>query len=102
MNRWAIFFRPSDWWRRACCALGDRFGGTGFGLLFGFEFLAPAFDFRVVENLAHDPAEESLQARAFQIPQAADRFFFVALQEIAATLIGLKLAVERLNFGGRS
>ena len=54
------------------------FVGRDTEKIFGFEFLAPAFDFRVVENFPEHAAEQSFQRRIFEFAEALDGLLFVA------------------------
>src|SRR5437868_5318720 len=65
------------------------------------EFLAPAFDFRVVEDLSDHAAEEALEVGILDVAQAADGFFLVAFKERAAAFVGAELEVESFDLGRR-
>ena len=69
---------------RQACAAPLRGGQSHTRKVLLLEFLAPALDFRVVENLPDDAAEEALEVGILDVAQAADGFFFVALEERAA------------------
>ena len=60
-------------------------------------FLAPAFDFDVVENLPDDATKQSLEVRALQVAQATDGFLLVSLEQRPGAMVGSKLGVERLD-----
>ncbi len=68
--------------RREHARFGGFFEGGFVGgdaeEVFGFEFLAPAFDFRVVENFTEHAAEQSFQRRIFEFAEALDGLLFVA------------------------
>ena len=60
------------------------FGGFGaeFGIeIFLFEFAAPAFDLKFVEDLADDSAEEAFEVGELDFLQGTDGGFLVAFEE---------------------
>src|SRR4051812_22075395 len=61
------------------------------------EFLAPAFYFRVVEDLSDDPAQKPLQVWVFQIAQRANRLFFVSLQQRPGAFVRFQFFVKRFD-----
>src|SRR6266853_2015367 len=64
------------------------------------KFLAPAFDFRVVENLADDASQQSLQVRILNVAQGANRFLFVCFIQLPGPLVCLQLSVNAFDVFG--
>src|SRR5207302_1030865 len=70
------------------------------GRVFRLKLLAPAFDFRVVENLADDAAQQAFQIRIFHVTQATDRLLLVGFIQLSRPLVGLQLGVKSLDLLG--
>src|SRR5882762_5060169 len=62
---------------RALGEFGGRRRARGLRLVARLVFFAPAFDLHVIEDLAQDAAQESLEIRVLEIAQASDGFLLV-------------------------
>jgi hypothetical protein len=62
------------------------------------KFTAPAFDFEVVENLAHDSAKETFQVCVVEIREAADCCLLVCLEQKHTLLISFDFVGKLTDF----
>src|SRR5437867_3018652 len=83
--------RKSVWHRRGIGKQRRRRvpSGCALGGVLLLKLLAPALDFRVIENLPDNAAQQALQAGILQVAQRPNGFLLVSLIQLTSAFVGL-------------
>src|SRR4051812_23180390 len=79
-----------------CCQDWSCFGAVNSILL--LEFAAPALDLGVIENLANNAAEQTLDVRMLDFAQGADGLLLVSFVKVMGAVICLELLIKSSDF----